>query len=278
MYKTGVSLCGIEYTDDVFAQLAENNILDVEISDSYYENGFDFKYAKELAVRHGINIWSMHLPFGPFEILEPSSFDKNVRDFTVNRFSEFIKAGSEIGIKKFVVHPSGEPIEDDVRSERLRYSRESLSRMADTAEKCVEDLPRTCLGHFADEMEYLTADDERLKICFDTNHIIVQNPEDVIKILGDKIVTLHVSDFDFVNERHWLPGEGKINWNKVVSALESISYDGVWMYEINFKTPKTIIRDRDLNAYDFRRNSDEIQNGLKPTVFSRPKPNLGMWE
>ena len=63
-----------------------------------------------------------------------------------------------------------------------------------------------------------------------------------------------------------------------MTALDAIGYDGVWMYEIATACPKTIYRDRDLTCADFRRNACEILNGKAPTVFSRPKVPLGMWE
>ena len=109
-------------------------------------------------------------------------------------------------------------------------------------------------------MKFLTSDDNRLKICFDTNHITVQNPEDSILALSDKIVTLHVSDFDFEDERHMLPGEGKINWNAVLSSLKKINYSGIWLYEV-VKSPKTIVRSRDLTPADFKRNAGQIFAG-----------------
>lgn len=278
MYRVGISTNGKEFTEKEFGELQKNGISDIEFSMTQ-----DYDNIKKLSAKFGINIWSQHLPFGPFEELEISSFDKNLRKSTIEKFSEMIKKGANIGIDKFVVHPSGEPIEENDREERLKYSRESLSILADVCEKCggvvcVEDLPRTCLGRCISDMKFLTNEDNRIKICFDTNHITAEKPEDVIHALGDKIATLHVSDFDFVNERHWLPGEGKINWNNVVDALKEINYSGVWMYEIGFACPKTILRDRDLTPYDFKRNATEVLNKEKITVFSTPKPNLGMWE
>lgn len=282
MYKIGISSCDKKICDELFREYAENGISAMEISEAGYE-GFDFDAVRRLAEKNNVKLWSFHLPFAPFDKIDISSLDDNLRLSTVKALSELIKRGSDIGIDKFIIHPSAEPIPDDIRNERMLRARESLSRLADVCEKCgsvlcVEDLPRTCLGHSISDMQFLTAEDERLKICFDTNHITVEQPQDVIRALGKKIATLHVSDFDFVNERHWLPGEGKIDWSSVVDALAEINYNGVWMYEIGYKCPKTIFRDRDLTAYDFKRNADEILNRKTPTTFYAPKPNLGMWE
>ena len=99
-----------------------------------------------------------------------------------------------------------------------------------------------------------------------------------LKKIGDKIITVHISDYDKVNERHWLPGEGVIDWQGVLNALNEIGYKGIWLYEIDFNLSKTIIRPRELNCYDFIRNANEIFENRELTVISKPKPNLGYWD
>lgn len=260
MYRIGMSMFEMSFEEKSFNNLAKNGIFDVEISRPRYEHyeKFDFCGVKKMAEKNGINIWSFHLPFAPFELIDVSVGDKEKRNTAVELLSDLIKKCGSIGIDKFVVHPSGEPISETERSERLKCSSESLSKLADVAERfnaviCVEDLPRTCLGNSADEMKFLTEEDERLRICFDTNHITADKPENVIRELNDKIVTLHVSDFDFVDEKHWIPGDGEINWSEVVKALKDIKYNGVWMYEVGFQS-----RSGELKLSDFKKNAEKI--------------------
>lgn len=101
---------------------------------------------------------------------------------------------------------------------------------------------------------------------------------DFIHKVGKRIITTHVSDYDFVNERHWLCGEGDIDWEKLLKALNDVQYKGPWLYEIGFTCPKTIIRNRNLTCNDFALNAKELFSNKKPTVFSTRKENLGMWE
>lgn len=282
MYEIGISSCNKTIDRALFKDYSENEIKHIEISEASYD-GFDYKNVYSLAKEFSVNLWSLHLPFFPFDRFDISSLDHALRQATIAEFSEIIKKGADIGIDKFIIHPSGEPIENGEREERKKYSRATLSVIADIcshngATLCVEDLPRSCIGHSIDEMRFLTSEDDRLKICFDTNHITTENPEDIIDALGDKIITLHVSDFDFINERHWLPGEGKINWKKVMNSLKRIQYSGAFMYEIGFKCPATILRDRDLTAADFNKNAHELFEDKILTVYSKQKPNLGFWE
>ena len=102
-------------------------------------------------------------------------------DNTIKYYEELIKKASRIGIKRFIVHPSGEPISDEERSARMKYAKESLAVLAEIAQRntaviAVEDLPRSCLGKNSDEITELISVHENLKVCFDTNHLLNENP------------------------------------------------------------------------------------------------------
>ena len=191
--------------------------------------------------------------------------------------------GCAIGIKLFVVHPGGEPITDEMRSVRLECAKKSLARLAEYAKEfggiiCIEDLPRTCLGRNSEEMlELLSAHDD-LRSCFDTNHLLsLEKPHEYVRKIADKIVTLHVSDYDFLDERHWLPGEGDVDWQALYNALREIGYNGVWMYELGLPSPNSIVRERVLTRIDFVNNGREIFEGKPLTVLGTRVEGLKDW-
>lgn len=278
MYKIGLSTCGNKPLDEAtFKNFSENGITAVEISIPPLEyDNIDYKKIKQLSEEYDVRLWSYHLPFympDPYEQIDPSDLSERVRKRTVEWLGELIYKASEIGIDKFVVHASKEPITYDVRRERMGYAKESLSLLADTAQKCggviaVEDLPRSCLGNTSDEILEIINSDSRLRVCLDTNHLLHESNQDFIRKIGNKIITTHISDYDFADERHWLPGEGKVNWKEVLAALNEINYKGVWMYEIDYKPTKTIIRKRDLTPVDFYTNAKEIFEGKEFTCLS----------
>ena len=278
MYKIGLS-SGSNITEELFANYQRAGISAMEISVSLDKYGtLDYAEIARLAEKYGITLWSFHLPFWKYDISR-----QEVADETIAYHSELIRKASAIGINKFVVHPSGEPIEDSDRASRMARAKESLAILAEFAKAhgsviAVEDLPRTCLGRNSEEMEELLSAHPDLRVCFDTNHLLTEDDCDFIRKLGNKIVTTHISDYDFINERHWLPGEGKLDWQAVLQAFKDIDYKGVWLYEVGFRCPKTIYRDRDLTCEDFVNNANEIFENKKLSVFSRHKENLGMWE
>lgn len=278
MFKIGLSTCAKVLCEDLFRQYNESGIAMMEISlapEDY--KGLDYKKIEKWAKEYDVKLWSYHLPFSPFTEIDISN--KDISKSTIGYFEEMIKKGSDIGIDKFIVHPSGEPIDDADRKEKMRCAKESLCELCEIAKKnsvtiCVENLPRTCLGKNSDEILELISVDENLRVCFDTNHLLCEDPVDFIRKIGNKIVTTHVSDYDFINERHWLPGEGKTDWQALLGALNEVGYESVWLYEVSFTAPKTIVRDRDLNCFDFTKNAKELFENKKITVISRPMENL----
>ena len=72
----------------------------------------------------------------------------------------------------------------------MAASKNSLNELADFAAErgaviAVEDLPRTCLGNCADEMLEILEANEKLRVCFDTNHLLKDTNGNFLKIVGD---------------------------------------------------------------------------------------------
>ena len=190
----------------------------------------------DLARAHDVTISSIHLPFGPFSQLDPSTNDPALRAFLLKTQGELLRAAGDAGIGIAVLHPSGEPYPDGERQERLERACEVVSQLTDVATEsgitlALENLPRTCLGRDSREMLYFLDRIPALRACFDTNHSLREDNIHFIRAIGSKIVTLHVSDYDGIDEKHWLPGEGVIRWEELLCALEEVGYGGRFLYE-----------------------------------------------
>ncbi|MBQ8388670.1 MAG: sugar phosphate isomerase/epimerase [Clostridia bacterium] len=278
MFKLGLSSCGKPLCEELFKNYKKAGIEAMEISlgvDEYAT--LDLTALRHMADGQGVELWSLHLPFMPFDKIDISR--PELAEETVEYLSGLIRRGAEAGIDKFIIHPSGEPIKPEERAERMATAKSSLAKLAEVARECgaviaVEDLPRTCLGNTAAEIAELISVHPDLRVCFDTNHLLTEDAADFVRALGDKIITTHVSDYDFLNERHWLPGEGKLDWQSIVNALCEVNYSGPWLYELGFACPKTLIRDRELTCEDFARNAAEIFENKQISIFSKPKENI----
>ena len=281
-FKLGLSSCGKPLCEELFENYRRAGIEAMEVSlgvDGYAT--LDLAALRRMADAQGVELWSLHLPFCPFDLIDISK--PELSDKTVDYFADLIKKGSRVGIDKFIIHPSGEPIKPEDRALRMATAKASLARLAEIAKGygaviAVEDLPRTCLGNTAAEIAELISVHPDLRVCFDTNHLLTEDAADFVRALGDKIITTHVSDYDFLNERHWLPGEGKLDWQSIVNALREVNYGGPWLYELGFDCPKTLIRERELTCEDFARNSAEIFENRPLTVISTVMPDLKSWK
>lgn len=274
----GMSSCGFqELNDSDFVNLSKAGAVAVEVSLKYTKyQDIDYKAIKQRADKYGINLWSFHLPFEPFDTNNIASVDSGVRKNTIVMQSEYIKKASDIGINMFVIHPSGEPNREEDRNIMLEYASENLAELAEIASKegsviAVENLPRTCLGRNSTEIKKLISKNDKLKVCFDTNHLLSQTIKEFIEDVGDKIITTHLSDYDFKNERHWLPGEGKIDWVELIQKLDNVGYTGPLIYEVNLMPPENgSIERRVLTFEDFRENYNCLYNKLPLKAIGRP--------
>ena len=230
-----------EMRADAFDAMAAAGIRQVELSSgdiSPYYDVLDFpRRAREIAALArdcGVEISSFHLPFAPFETLDPASFDPAVRDYAVKKQTQLLAACGEAGIGLCIVHPSGEPYREAERADRMDAAVDTIGRLCEAARKngvtlCLENLPRTCLCRTSDEMLVFFRQLPALRAVFDTNHSLREPNDRFIRVLA----SLHVSDYDFEDEKHWLPLEGKNDWPSILAALEEVGYAGRFLYELS---------------------------------------------
>lgn len=191
----------------------------------------------------GLDVWSVHIPFGVN--WDPSSPDEEIRAGVVEKVRAALEFAGEMGVGIAVFHPSWEPIEPAERAERLAICKRSLGGLASDAARvgvrlAVECLPRTCLGHSADEIEWLIADEPGLGVCVDVNHLFREAPERFIERLGSRIITTHISDNDGADEKHWMPGTGVLDWTGILGALDRTGYAGAIMHEVRVQEPEEL--------------------------------------
>lgn len=181
---------------------------------------------------------SVHALFGGARDI--SVLDEAARLRAVEEGRPAIELAHDLGATFVVVHASGEPVEDADRTARIEQCRKSLREMAEIARQksvrlVVELLPRTCLGRTVAELEEILdgLDREIFGVCLDTNHNMDRWEEmpDCARALGDHLWALHISDYDGVDEKHQMPGEGVLDWGAFVAALRDIGYNGPFNYE-----------------------------------------------
>lgn len=197
----------------------------------------------------GLKVWSVHMPYS--RTLDISVLDQTKRAENIQYMKDMMRVAGTFQPQFIVLHPSSEPISPDERQQRLENSHAAIGELAVVAKEigatlCVENLPRTCLGQNGEEMMRLIEGYDDVYLCFDTNHLLYQSHEDFLKTIAKgKIKTVHLSDYDFVDERHLIPGKGLIDNKALWSGIKENGYDGIMMFEC-YGEPSELFVARDI--------------------------------
>ncbi len=197
----------------------------------------NLKKACKIVDKHGLKIYSVHMPFGEHWMNLVSSYEPD-RQAIIKWCGKIFGIVDKYSPNSYVFHPSdmGECKQANY-ADCLKKLCDSVNEMAKytKAYVCMENMVGGNLMHSLENMQDYVKGADKGYMVLDVNHTILTPPEEVVKAIGSKIKTLHISDNDGVYERHWLPGEGIIKWQEVISALDGIGYEGMFNYEVGAK-------------------------------------------
>jgi sugar phosphate isomerase/epimerase len=239
-FSFGVSL--IFFGDDInelmVRELTSAGVKTCEINARQLALPHQREAARSLLARQNPRVSSIHALFGPEYDL--SRLEPEIWQYAVSRAIESIELAAELSIPIIVFHSSSEPVLSDERPQRLERCLEGLALIGQKARStgrriAIEYLPRTCLGNSLDELSLLVdrLGDETFGVCLDVNHLMARYAElaQIVRSLGPRLIATHISDCDEVDEKHWLPGKGVLDWPGFMQALREIDYRGPFTYE-----------------------------------------------
>lgn len=251
-WSVGASTCILQgdnnYTEKGFSLYEKAGIKYAEVSLAVWTGAYEkldfYEHPEkiyEIAKRSNVEFSSLHTPFScDISLSHPDEAQRKVAVDTVKRA---VSSAAKIGIKIMVLHPSGAHYENYPYREAL--INQSIGHVGEIYAHCeslgvtlaVENLTGRGVCGRPEEMIRLLNEFPNLKMCFDTNHCTHILPEDYLDTLvkagmQGRVAAVHISDFDLSEEKHRIPGDGKINWDKVLSKLEELDYSGVFMYEV----------------------------------------------
>ena len=271
MIRLGLTSYAYAHTPENFAALRASGLCATEISGLGVPGKvIDFKKIGQYAKENDVLLWSCHLPFRPLDVMNIAIPNKEINRQCFAVLSETIDKAADLGVDKFVLHPSTPLPEGVDREEWKKYSMDMLYDIAEYAHThgaviAVENMIASCLGNSAQELSEMISVNDKLRVCFDVNHLLKNTHEEFFELLHDKIITAHISDYDFVQERHWLPGIGKIDWLKLYSLFQKYNYDGVWIFEFGLNGAAAKMLDRPVTFDDLYKAAKDISQGKQPT-------------
>ncbi|MBR1965007.1 MAG: sugar phosphate isomerase/epimerase [Lentisphaeria bacterium] len=253
MINYAVSLGSFTYfmTDEVADALRKSKFSRVELAFLAYtiddeRSHKSYQLTRDMIKKGEIISSSVHLPFCTWDeniSWDVAALDENVRREVVKRMKKIIRDNAAIMAPNATLHGSLEPPQEK-HQQHIDQCRRSIEELLPLAQEMgfainVEYLPRTCIGNTADELQQIVSgfDSEHVGICLDVNHVADKYNElpDIIETLSSRIKTCHICDYDGIDETHWFPTQGIIDWQKVMAKLRNIKHDVTLIYETPYQ-------------------------------------------
>ncbi len=171
----------------------------------------------------GLILENIHVPYDDADDLWSES--KTLRNKIVYRHIEWLNDCAELDIPVMLMHI----IDRNFLPDPNKWGIESLSRLLKAAEDLGVKIAIENTGS-VDYIDYVLRDllSDHLVFCYDSSHDFIYSKEKaaILKKQGQRLKHLHLSDNDLAEDRHWLPGEGIIDWQQLSNAFPRDTYKG----------------------------------------------------
>lgn len=208
------------------------------------------KSARQAADSAGVEIWSIHMPFG--KEIDLSQSDESIRQSTVALQQRILRFCKILRPRVILFHPSWYLglNERPTRIAQLQRSVKELNPLVKEAgaimvienmlgyELLRNEKYERPLGRTVEEVQLIMKQMPRdVYSAIDMNHI--DHPERLIRAMGKRLKSVHISDGNGRAECHYMPnpcsGKGDNDWNQILLELYRAGYTGPFMYEVGAK-------------------------------------------
>lgn len=241
MYKLGINSnneCG-KSARDVFNNIKTAGFTDVMISFKANEIEETILQAKE----SGLNIPFVHFITKHANDLWAKG-ESNIR--YINEVIEQIKICGKYNIPVAVMHGTVGGA-SELALPPSKHGVESMLKILKVAEECnvkiaLENLDKPNFEQFTYLLDNINS--KWLGLCYDAGHHNLYAPEvDILEKYGDRILAVHLHDnlmdweygYDYTRDLHYLPFDGKVDFEKVCKNLAKTGYDSTIMLEVHKK-------------------------------------------
>ena len=216
----------IDYS--MFAMQDDNNILNTP---AYKDHVLELK---KLAESYGKRFNQAHAPFPTIRVGD-DEYNKVIRE----KIKRAIEIAGILEVDNIVVHPvffeeakKEKNMEmylsflEDAKAAGVKIALENMFGKKDP--ETGRQTPNVCsLGEeFADYYDSLPS--EYFSCCVDLGHcaLVGDTPENILRVMGDRVACLHVHDNDTYDDWHFPPFTLDLNWTEIAKALADIKYQG----------------------------------------------------
>ena len=206
---------------------------------------FDLSARSQADVRNSLQRLGLTVRVGhsPIERTNCGALEEKQRQASVRMIESSFEQLAELGAEFVIVHANGFFGEYtwETRGPSMESSIRSLGELAPKAQglglkMAVENLPNrgaprpgACM---AEVLELIAGLPDYVGVCLDVGHAAItgRDPVAELDVASGRLFSVHLQDVDAEEDRHWVPGRGSIDWNRLIGRLD----------ELDFRGPRTI--------------------------------------
>ncbi len=191
-----------------------------------------WEYKKEDLVRTtletGLSIENIH---GSYLKCNDLWSNDESSEFIVDVYKRWIKDCYTFNIPALVIH-----IENNYFiPESIDNGLKNINRILNESEKLgVELVIENTRNEKLLDIIFKEINSKKLKFCYDSSHDWLTSKKKGRLILDykDKIKYLHLSDNDGIKDKHWIPGDGVVDFTKIKEYLNEAEFKGNISFEV----------------------------------------------
>lgn len=249
MLQVGINsfTCESDGTIEGLRRIARHGFRHVELWCNYAH--LDPRLAENVPVvgraltAEGLRPVSLH---APFEFRGEIVSGEAVWDAWEELMAELLETARYLQVGVLVVHPVLACTPSDASQggrEVVACREQSLKRTARLAggygiKIALENLCRETVSDLANpaalvELVHRLGEDN-VGLCFDIGHCLVSglDPLEEMEHLTTQVYSFHVHENDGLEDLHWVPGRGPIDWFRFLDRLRALRYEGFFILEL----------------------------------------------
>ncbi|MEO0565994.1 MAG: sugar phosphate isomerase/epimerase family protein, partial [Chloroflexota bacterium] len=223
---------------------------DLEIADAIFPDVLDNDFSSLVAeVKAMLDGFTGRLGIhGPFRSLPLDAYDPATRAVVQNRLKQGLEFANAIGATHMVVHSPFAALghyRPDQAAFVMENARETLVEVIPVAEQAGCTLVIETIFDYnpVTLLEFVRSfDSDFVKMSLDVGHAFIMHtaldaapPDYYVHAGGADLAHLHLQDTDGYSDRHWIPGDGNVNWRELFTALTKLDHTPRLIVEVDTK-------------------------------------------
>jgi len=225
--------------------------------DEYYPYTVSRTELNKILYYYDLKLDNVHLPFDNINNLWSESSSE--RNYHVNIVKRWLNECKDSGAETVVIHA----VQGDNNVFKYSNGYDSFKKIITEAENidikvAVEN---TQMFHY-NEFILKEIESPNAGFCYDSSHDFVNGGSmgEILDKWKNKLMAVHLSDNDGICDRHWIPGKGHVNWEKIINIIERTNIKSFSMETYPYKEEKN------MQPSEFL---DKAKNCLETVIYNR---------